>query len=85
MQTTSTSMPYVPRILAAWARVAWENGNSVSGVSCLPFGIRMAYTTLVGLKSAAKLRPRGGSATVLTKRSSTADGPATRLCAEMRP
>jgi type I restriction enzyme R subunit len=22
-------MPYVPRILAAWARVAWENGNDV--------------------------------------------------------
>lgn len=45
---TSTSMPYVPRILAAWANVAWENGYSVSGVSCLPFGSRMAYTTFAG-------------------------------------
>jgi hypothetical protein len=35
--------------------VAWENGNNVLGVSCLPFGIRMAYTTFVGLKSAARL------------------------------
>src|SRR5579862_9036752 len=85
MPTTSTSMPYVPRILATWARVAWENGNSVSGVRCLPFGSRMAYTTIVGLKFAARFQPRGSSAAVLTKRSRTVDGPATRLCAETRP
>jgi hypothetical protein len=61
------------------------DGNSVSGVSSLPFGIRMAYTTFAGLKSAATLRPWGRSATVSTKRSRTVGGPATRLCAEIRP
>jgi len=44
----------------------------------------MAYTTIVGLKSAARIRPWGNSAVVLTKRSRTVGGPATRLCAETR-
>lgn len=52
-------MLYMPSVLAAWARLAWENGKSVSTLSCLPFCGKMAYTTLLGPKSSGSTRPPG--------------------------
>lgn len=77
-------MLYMPSVLAAWARLAWENGKNVSAVSCLPFSGKMAYTTFLGLKSSGSTRPRGRAATAEANcLRATAD--AIRVSAEMSP
>jgi hypothetical protein len=61
MPITSTSMWYMLSVLAARASVAWENGKSVSALSCLPFSSKMAYTTFLGLMVSGSTRPGEGS------------------------
>jgi hypothetical protein len=55
MPITSTSMSYMPSVRAAWARLAWGNGKSVSALSSFPFSSKMAYTTFLGRKSSGLL------------------------------